>query len=64
MTLWERAALDEAKTKALRETFAKEGVMRVEKSAEHQPPLRPEAPKPAVSRSTMTMRSVGSALAR
>ena len=31
------------------------------KSAEHQPPLRPEAPKPAVSASSTTTRSVGSA---
>ena len=30
-------------------------------SAEHQPPLRPEAPKPAVSASSTTTRSVGSA---
>ena len=31
-------------------------------SAEHQPPLRPDAPKPATSRSTTTTRSVGSRL--
>ena len=30
-------------------------------SAEHQPPLRPDAPKPAVSASSTTIRSVGSA---
>ena len=29
-------------------------------SAEHQPPLRPEAPKPAISRSTIAIRSAGS----
>jgi hypothetical protein len=33
-------------------------------SAEHQPPLRPDAPKPAISRSTTTTRSPGSATAR
>ena len=33
-------------------------------SAEHQPPLRPEAPKPATSASTTTIRSVGSASER
>ncbi len=32
--------------------------------AEHQPPLRPEAPKPATSASTTTIRSDGSASAR
>ena len=32
--------------------------------AEHQPPLRPEAPNPAISRSHITMRSPGSARAR
>ena len=31
------------------------------KSAEHQPPLRPEAPKPATSRSITATRTVGSA---
>ena len=34
------------------------------KYAEHQPPLRPEAPKPAISRSQTAMRSPGLALAR
>ena len=34
------------------------------KSAEHQPPLRPDAPKPAISRSTTAIRSDGSARAR
>ena len=34
------------------------------KSAEHQPPLRPEAPKPTRSASSTTIRSVGSASAR
>ena len=33
-------------------------------SEEHQPPLRPDAPKPATSRSTTATRSVGSADAR
>ena len=33
-------------------------------SAEHQPPLRPDAPKPAISASSTTIRSVGSASAR
>ena len=33
-------------------------------SAEHQPPLRPEAPNPATSASTTTIRSVGSAIER
>ncbi len=33
-------------------------------NAEHQPPLRPLAPKPAVSASTTAIRSVGSARAR
>ena len=35
----------------------------VAKRAEHQPPLRPEAPKPATSRSSTAMRSEGSAWA-
>ena len=35
----------------------------VAKSAEHQPPLRPDAPKPATSRSTTATRSEGSARA-
>ena len=30
-------------------------------SAEHQPPLRPEAPNPAISRSQITIFRVGSA---
>ncbi|CAB4715456.1 unannotated protein [freshwater metagenome] len=34
------------------------------KRAEHQPPLRPEAPKPATSASSTAIRSVGSASAR
>ncbi len=34
------------------------------KSEEHQPPLRPEAPKPATSRSSTATRIVGSALTR
>ena len=34
------------------------------KNGDTQPPLRPEAPKPAISFSTSTMRSAGSALAR
>ncbi len=34
------------------------------KSAEHQPPLRPDAPYPATSASSTTIRSVGSASAR
>ena len=34
------------------------------KSAEHQPPLRPDAPNPAFSASSTTTRSVGSASAR
>ncbi len=34
------------------------------KSAEHQPPLRPEAPKPAVSASSTTTLSDGSASSR
>ena len=33
-------------------------------SAEHQPPLRPDAPKPATSASSTTIRSDGSARAR
>jgi hypothetical protein len=33
-------------------------------SAEHQPPLRPEAPKPATSRSSTIVRRLGSARAR
>jgi hypothetical protein len=33
-------------------------------SAEHQPPLRPDAPNPAISRSTTAIRSDGSARAR
>ncbi len=33
-------------------------------SAEHQPPLRPDAPNPAVSASSTTTRSVGSARSR
>jgi hypothetical protein len=33
-------------------------------SAEHHPPLRPEAPKPATSASQTAIRSPGSALAR
>ncbi len=33
----------------------------VANSAEHQPPLRPEAPKPATSRSSTATRSEGSA---
>ena len=33
-------------------------------SAEHQPPLRPDAPNPATSASSTTMRRVGSASAR
>ena len=33
-------------------------------SAEHQPPLRPDAPKPATSRSSTAMRSPGSARLR
>jgi len=32
-------------------------------SAEHQPPLRPDAPKPATSRSSTAIRSDGSAFA-
>ena len=32
-------------------------------SAEHQPPLRPDAPKPAISRSSTAIRSWGSAFA-
>ena len=32
--------------------------------AEHQPPLRPDAPKPAISRSQSTIRRPGSALFR
>ena len=32
----------------------------VANSAEHQPPLRPDAPKPATSRSTTAMRNAGS----
>ena len=34
------------------------------KIAEHQPPLRPDAPKPTTSRSRTAIRSEGSALAR
>jgi len=34
------------------------------KSAEHQPPLRPDAPNPAISFSSTAIRSVGSAVAR
>ena len=33
-------------------------------SAEHQPPLRPDAPKPAISASTSTIRSSGSSCCR
>ena len=33
-------------------------------SAEHQPPLRPDAPKPANSRSTIAIRIAGSMLCR
>ena len=33
-------------------------------SAEHQPPFRPEAPKPTTSRSITAMRNPGSASAR
>ena len=33
-------------------------------SAEHQPPLRPDAPQPAISRSSTTTRSVGSCRSR
>ncbi len=33
-------------------------------SAEHQPPLRPDAPNPAVSRSTTATRRVGSSRRR
>ena len=33
-------------------------------SAEHQPPLRPEAPNPATSCSSSAMRSAGSASCR
>ena len=34
------------------------------KSAEHQPPFRPEAPKPAISRSTTAIRRPGSSSLR
>ena len=34
------------------------------KSAEHQPPLRPLAPKPAISRSMTSTRTVGSPRSR
>jgi hypothetical protein len=33
-------------------------------SAEHHPPLRPDAPKPAISRSSSATRSDGSAACR
>ena len=33
-------------------------------SAEHQPPLRPDAPNPAISASSTAIRSAGSASAR
>ena len=38
--------------------------MRFGNSAEHQPPLRPDAPYPAISASSTAIRRLGSAVAR
>ena len=49
-----------ARRPAIRSSLAREAG----NSAEHQPPLRPEAPKPAISRSHTAIRSPGSACDR
>jgi hypothetical protein len=49
---------------ASRPCRAARAVSELGSSAEHQPPLRPEAPYPAICRSSTTIRSDGSRAAR
>ncbi|HEV8425656.1 MAG TPA: hypothetical protein VGS14_10770 [Actinomycetes bacterium] len=55
-----RCSATVASRPARRASFSRSMAM----NAEHQPPLRPEAPKPATSRSTTASRSPGSARRR